>query len=157
MMMSEASRRPPQHFLVLNEKGGEIAIKARRPSSFVFSSVLFGKTGLSSFANRTVRFCPAKFLFIFSLSCNSGLKDMLYCVNFGVKAGNIFVNLNYTCSCVLVISYPFQVLFMQLCMCECLEIIGVCFLVNMLSLEKLDVPILETGCSGFCGSADKTG
>jgi hypothetical protein len=27
-MMSEASRRPPQHFLVLNDKGGEISIKA---------------------------------------------------------------------------------------------------------------------------------
>jgi hypothetical protein len=25
---SEASRRPPQHFLVLNDKGGEISIKA---------------------------------------------------------------------------------------------------------------------------------
>jgi hypothetical protein len=45
---------------------------------------------------------------------------------------------------------------MQICMCECLEIIGVYFLVNMLSLEKLDVPILETGCFGFCGFADKT-
>jgi hypothetical protein len=29
----------------------------------------------------------------------------MYCVNFGVKACNIFVNLNYACSCVLVISY----------------------------------------------------
>jgi hypothetical protein len=27
-MMSEASRRPLQHFLVLNDKGGEISIKA---------------------------------------------------------------------------------------------------------------------------------
>jgi hypothetical protein len=27
-MMSEAFRRPPQHFLVLNDKGGEISIKA---------------------------------------------------------------------------------------------------------------------------------
>jgi hypothetical protein len=26
-MMSEPSRRPPQHFLVLNDKGGEISIK----------------------------------------------------------------------------------------------------------------------------------
>jgi hypothetical protein len=74
---------------------------------------------------------------------------MLYCVNFGVKACNMFVNLNYACSCVLVISYPFHVLFTQICTCECLEIIGVCFLVNMLSLEKLNVPILETGCSVF--------
>jgi hypothetical protein len=40
---------------------------------------------------------------------------------------------------------------------ECLEIIGVCFLVNMLSLKKPDVSVLETGCSAFCGFADKTG
>jgi hypothetical protein len=66
---------------------------------------------------------------------------MLYCVNFGVKACNIFGNLNYACSCVLVISYPFYVLFMQICMCEHLKIIDVCFLVNMLSLEKPDVPV----------------
>jgi hypothetical protein len=81
---------------------------------------------------------------------------MLYCVNFSVKSCNIFVNLNYAYSCVLVISYPFHILFMQICMCECLKIIGVCFLVNMLSLEKLDVPVLETGCSVFCVFADKT-
>jgi hypothetical protein len=42
-------------------------------------------------------------------------------------------------------------------MCEYLEIIGVSFLVNMLSMKKLDVPVLEIGCSGFCGFADKTG
>jgi hypothetical protein len=55
--------------------------------------------------------------------------------------------------------YPilFMSIFMQICMCECLEIIGVCFLVNMLSLEKPDVLVLETGCSSFCGFADKTG
>jgi hypothetical protein len=81
---------------------------------------------------------------------------MLYCVNFGVKVCNMFVNLNYTCSCVLVISYSFYVLFMQICMCECLKIIGVCFLVNMLSLENLYVSVLETGCSGLCGFVDKT-
>jgi hypothetical protein len=82
---------------------------------------------------------------------------MLYCVKFDVKACNMFVNLNYACSCVLVISYPFHVLFMQICMCECLEIIGISFLINMLSLEKPDIPVLETGCSGFCGFTDKTG
>jgi hypothetical protein len=86
---------------------------------------------------------------------------MLYCVNFGVKACNMFVNLNYACSCILVISYPFHVLFMQICMCECLEFISVCFLLNMLSLEKKDVPVFvvlltklddpvsQTGLSGF--------
>jgi hypothetical protein len=41
-------------------------------------------------------------------------------------------------------------------MCECLEILGLCFLINMLSQEKLDVLVLESGCSGFCGFADKT-
>jgi hypothetical protein len=61
---------------------------------------------------------------------------MLYCVNFGVKACKMFLNLNYACSCVLIISYHFHVLFMQICMCECLEMIGVCFLINMLSLKK---------------------
>jgi hypothetical protein len=43
------------------------------------------------------------------------------------------------------------------CMCECLKIISICFLVNMLSLEKMDVPVLEIGCFGFCDFADKTG
>jgi hypothetical protein len=73
----------------------------------------------------------------------------------------MFVNLNYACSGVLVISYPFHVIFMQICMCECLEIIDVCFLVNMLSLRKPDVPVFvvlltklddlvfQTGLSGF--------
>jgi hypothetical protein len=69
----------------------------------------------------------------------------------------MFVNLNYACSCVLVISYPFHALFMQICMCECLEIIGVYFLLNMLSLEKLDVSVLQTGCSSFYGFTDRTG
>jgi uncharacterized protein YuzB (UPF0349 family) len=39
---------------------------------------------------------------------------------------------------------------------SCLEIIGVCLLVNMLSLEKPDVPVLEIGCFDFCGFTDKT-
>jgi hypothetical protein len=50
---------------------------------------------------------------------------------------------------------------MQICMCEYLEIIGVSFLVNMLSLKKLDVPVFvvlltklddpisQTGLFGF--------
>jgi hypothetical protein len=78
-------------------------------------------------------------------------------VNLGVNACNIFVNLNYVCLYVLVISYHFHVLFMQICMCECLKIIGLCFFVNMLSLEKPDIPILETRCSSFYGFADKIG
>jgi hypothetical protein len=82
---------------------------------------------------------------------------MLYCVHFDVNTYNMFVNLNYACSCVLVISYPFHILFMQICMCECLKIICVCFIVNMLSLENPDVLVLEVGCSSFCDFADKTG
>jgi hypothetical protein len=74
---------------------------------------------------------------------------MLYCMNFGVKTCNMFVNLNYACSCVLVIFYHFHVLFMQICMCECIEINGVCFLVNMLSLKKLDDLVSQTGLSCF--------
>jgi hypothetical protein len=122
-------------------------------------SVLFylKKIGLFGFANRTVQFYLVEFLSIFSFPCNSGLEDKLYCVNIGVKACNMFVNLNYACSCVLVISCHFHVLFMKICMCECLEIIGICFLVNMLSLKKLNVSILETGCFNFCGFADKLG
>jgi hypothetical protein len=60
----------------------------------------------------------------------------------------MFLNLNYACSYILVISYSFHVLFMQICMCKYLEIIGVCFLVNMLSLKKLDDPVSQTGLSG---------
>jgi hypothetical protein len=67
-------------------------------------------------------------------------------VNLGVKPCNMFVNLNYACSCVLIISYYFHVLFMQIYMCECLKIIGVCFLVNMLSLKKPDILVLEIRC-----------
>jgi hypothetical protein len=75
--MSEASRRPPQHFLVLNDKGGLISIKASRPSSFVFSSVLSEKTELSSFANQTIRFWPAKLIIYLFTSCFSGLEKYL--------------------------------------------------------------------------------
>jgi hypothetical protein len=147
MTMSEASRRPPNTFWCLMKKGEKYQLK--------FEGITFSVQFRSVWKNQIVRFCPAEFLSIFSLPCNSGLEDMLYCVSFGVKACNMFVNLNYACSCVLVISYPFYVLFMQICMCECHEIIGVCFLVNMLSLEKPDVSVLEIGCSGFYDFADK--
>jgi hypothetical protein len=145
----------PNSFWCLMTKGEKYQIKLEGLA--LLCSVLSGKIELSNFAYQTVRFCLVEFLSIFSLPCNSELEDMLYCVNFGVKACNMFVNLNYACSCVLVISYPFHVLFMQICMCECLKIIGISFLINMLSLEKPDIPVLETGCSGFCGFTDKTG
>jgi hypothetical protein len=38
--------------------------------------------------------------------------------------------------------------------CEVLEINGVCFLVNMLCPKKLNVPVLQIGCSSF---AEQTG
>jgi hypothetical protein len=153
MMISEASRRPPQHLLCLMIKGKKYQLKLEGLA--LLCSVLFYPK------NWIVQFCSAEFLSIFSLSCNSGPEDMLYCVNFGVQACNMFVDLNYACSCVLVISYHFNVLFMQICMCEYLKIIGVCFLVNMLSLEKPDVsvfmvllikpddPVSQTGLFGF--------
>jgi hypothetical protein len=66
-MMSEASRRPPNNFWVLDDKGGEISIKPWKPSSFVFSYVLSEKTELSGFVNRTIRFCPAELIiYLFS-------------------------------------------------------------------------------------------
>jgi hypothetical protein len=104
---------------------------------------------------------PSRIFIYLLFPSNSGLEDMLYCVNFDVKDCNMFVNLNYARSCVLIISYPFHVLFMQICMCECLKIIGVYFLINMLRLEKPDVsvfvvlltkpndPVSHTGLSGF--------
>jgi hypothetical protein len=45
--------------------------------AFVFSSAMSGKTRLTGFANRTIRFCPTEFLSIFLLPCSSGLDDML--------------------------------------------------------------------------------
>jgi hypothetical protein len=71
-MMSKASRRLPQHFLVLNDNGGEISIKAR-PSSFVFSSVLSRKIGLSGFAQQN-------FSSIFSPLALVDLKNICYVV-----------------------------------------------------------------------------
>jgi hypothetical protein len=66
-MMSEASRRPLNTFWVLNDKGGEISIKAWKFSSFAFSYVLSGKIGLLGFANQTIRFCPAELIiYLFS-------------------------------------------------------------------------------------------
>jgi hypothetical protein len=100
--MSEASRRPPNTFWCLIIKGEKYQLKLERLT--ILCSVQFClekldcpvlQTGLSSFANRTVQFCAAEFLSIFSLPCNSGLEDMLYCVNFDVKVCNMFINLNY--------------------------------------------------------------
>jgi hypothetical protein len=57
--MSEASRRPPQQFLVLNDKGGEESIKAWRLSSVFSVSVLSGKkeeTLKQVYQNWTVQF-----------------------------------------------------------------------------------------------------
>jgi hypothetical protein len=53
-MMSEASRRPPNIFLVLNDKGGE-------STHFVLVSILSEKTGLPSFAQQKF-LCSFQFL-----------------------------------------------------------------------------------------------
>jgi hypothetical protein len=60
--MSEASRRPRQQFLVLNDKGEKYQLKLEGSTQFVLVSVLSGKIRLSSFVNRNVRFCLAEFL-----------------------------------------------------------------------------------------------
>jgi hypothetical protein len=61
--------------------------------AYVFlNNVMSGKTGLSGFANRTVRFCPTEFLSIFSVSCISGLEDKMYYVNLDFKACNNYLN-----------------------------------------------------------------
>jgi hypothetical protein len=94
----------PNTFWYLMTKGEKYQLK--------LEGLAFLCSVLLCLENRSVQFCPAEFLSIFSLPCNSRLENMLYVVNFGVKACNMFLNLNYACSCVLVISYPFHVLFM---------------------------------------------
>jgi hypothetical protein len=73
---------------------------------------------------------------------------MLYYVNFGVKACNMFVNLNYACSCVLVISYPIM---SYLCKYVCVNALKLLVYVSlsiccvwknrMFQFQKPDVPI----------------
>jgi hypothetical protein len=54
------------------------------------------------------------------------------------KACNKYLNLNYAYSCVYVQCCLIHAL---ICMCQCLEINYVCFLVNMFCLEKLSGPV----------------
>jgi hypothetical protein len=60
--MSEASRRPRQQFLVLNDKGEKYQLKLEGSTQFVLVSVLSGKIRLFGFVNRNVRFCLAEFI-----------------------------------------------------------------------------------------------
>jgi hypothetical protein len=53
---------------------------------------------------------------------------MLYYVNFGVKADNMFVNFNYACSFVLVISYLFHVLLCKYICVNALKLLVYIFL-----------------------------
>ncbi len=69
-MMSEASRRPLQQFLVFNDKGGEISIKALRPSSFMLCP-----------ENLSI-FCLAEIYLFFSVSNSSGLGNNVLCENY---------------------------------------------------------------------------
>jgi hypothetical protein len=54
----------------------------------------------------------------------------------------------------------YHILFMSclyICMCECLKIIGVCLLVNMLSPEKMDVPVFMVLLTKFDDPVSQTG
>jgi hypothetical protein len=83
--MSEASRRPPQQFLVLNDKGEEESIKAWRLSSVFSVSVLSGKkeeTLKQVYQNWTVQFGKPEYSvlvekFRISGQCNKGFKVAL--------------------------------------------------------------------------------
>jgi hypothetical protein len=69
MMTCEASRRPIPHLFVLNDKGGGgYRLKLEGSTQFILVSILSEKTGLSGFANRTVRFYPAEFFIYLFIS-----------------------------------------------------------------------------------------
>jgi hypothetical protein len=61
------------------------------------------------------------------------------CERLYVKACNTYLNLNYACFLCHDILYLIHVNFMQICIFECLKCNDECFLINMLSLEKLEV------------------
>jgi hypothetical protein len=83
------------------------------------------------------------------------------CERLCVKACNTYLNLNYACFMCHDILYVIHVLFVQICILECLKCNDECCLVNMLRLEKPDVPvfvvlltksdapIFQTGLSSF--------
>jgi hypothetical protein len=64
-------------FWVLNDKGEEDRLKLRGLAQSFSCSIMSGKIGLSSFANQSVRFCPAKFSSIFVFPISSGHEDKL--------------------------------------------------------------------------------
>jgi hypothetical protein len=64
------------------------------------------------------------------------------CERLCVKACNTYLNLNYACFLCHAILFLIHINFMQICIFECLKCNDECFLVNMLSLEKSDVPVL---------------
>jgi hypothetical protein len=70
----------------------------------------------------------------------------------------MYLNLNYAYSCVSYVYVQSYTILAYMCICEVLEIYGVCFIVNIICLEKSDVPIFlvkpdvpvcQTGVSGF--------
>jgi hypothetical protein len=75
--MSEASLEDSStSFSVLNDKGGEVSIKAWRLIFPVFHYVPSEKIGLSGFANRSIWFCLDRTLIYFSFLVSSGLEDI---------------------------------------------------------------------------------
>jgi hypothetical protein len=76
-MMSEAFQRPPQLFLVLSDNGGERRLKLQGSSFSLSSAVLFGKTKLFGFANRSIQFGLDITLYVLSFSLSNGLEDKL--------------------------------------------------------------------------------
>jgi hypothetical protein len=54
----------------------------------------------------------------------------------------MYLNLNYACFMCHVILYLIHDKFMQICIFECVKCNDECFLVNMLSLKKMEVPVL---------------
>jgi hypothetical protein len=116
----------PYIFLCLITKGEKYRLKLEGSTQFVLVSVLSEKIGLSDFAQHN----------------SSGLENYVMCERLCVKACNTYLILNYTCFLCHVILYLIHVNFMQICIFECQKCNDECFLVNMRSLEKLEVPVL---------------
>jgi hypothetical protein len=93
------------------------------------------QTGLSGFVQQN-------FYLSFLFPNSNGLENYVMCERLCVKACNTYLNFNYACFLCHDILYLIDVNFMQICFFECLKCNDECFLVNMLSLEKPEVPVL---------------
>jgi hypothetical protein len=125
----------PYIFLCLITKGEKYRLKLEGSTQFVLVSILSEKIGLSDFAQHN-------FLSTFLFPNSSGLENYVMRERLCVKACNTYLILNYTCFLCHVILYLIHVNFMQIRTFECQKCNDECFLVNMRSLEKLEVPVL---------------